>query len=422
MEILKKFKIKSESAKQGVSLQTHKNIITEFLQSITLIVDKEILCNSIIAKIHEIFKFNNIYLFLTSEPSGDFYLKFKFSAKPKSIFLSFSQEGKFIKWLRTNETFIAFKDTQDIYNYFNKNEKDNLETLKINYCFPLVSMNSLIGFILCDKKNGTIELSEDEMNLIFTLCGQAALAIKSSFLLEEQKLKLAKMLTADRLVVAGQLAAGAAHEIKNPLTSIRSTIQYLTNKTENEKSKELLSGLIEEVDRIDEIVRGLLSFARKEKEDFREFNLKVILEETINFIKPTMSKKQIEVIHEFNAANEAFFGDKNQIKQVILNLILNASEAIKNDGKIIIAVSYEESSKAKEIKGWFSLRIIDTGPGINPEVIDKIFDPFFTTKDEGSGLGLFTIYGLIERHQGDITIEKSDKSGTTFLIRLPFKS
>ncbi|MFH1727079.1 MAG: ATP-binding protein [Pseudomonadota bacterium] len=404
-------------------LRTHRKAfgssddkITAFLKTITLIIDPPILYNSICSKLNDIFAFDSLYLFLFNDLTNDFHLVHKISTSPNNFFFFFNGNGKLIKWLKINETYLDINHDSSILRDFDQSEKDNISSLDGNYCFPLVSMNSLIGFLVLEKNKPP--LSEKQKELLLTLLSQAALSIKNAQLLKEQQLKLTKMLTADRLAVAGQLASGAAHEIKNPLTAIRSLMQYLQDNPDDKDAQSMMTAVISEVDRIDEIIKGLLTFSKTEIETVSDFNFKVVTQQTLSLIKAQLQKKNINLDLSWKADKTNISGNKNQLTQIILNLILNAAQAIESDGDIAISLDYINDPINN---GTYLMRISDTGPGIDKENLSKIFDPFFTTKKEGNGLGLFTVYGIIQKYGGDISVENTGKMGTTFLLKFPEK-
>ena len=234
------------------------------------------------------------------------------------------------------------------------------------------------------------------------------------------------MYRADRLAMLGQLAAGAAHEIRNPLTSIRSTIQYLLKDLQNSGKRSLVTDVIGEVDRINEIIEGLLSFSKPSKPQTEQVNLEQLLEQTVNLVATTARKKNIDISSDFKASEKTLKADPSQLKQVFLNIVMNAIQAMQDGGNLHISVDIKKSTGTiSDSKDSFYIVFSDSGEGISAENLEHIFDPFFTTKNEGTGLGLSISYGIIQQHYGDIEIESreqqenSKEHGTRVSIMLP---
>ena len=218
-----------------------------------------------------------------------------------------------------------------------------------------------------------------------------------------------RLYRAERLAVAGELAAGAAHEIRNPLTAIRSTIQYLHETLPaDHPGRDDASGLLEEVDRINEIVEGLLSFARPREAVFVPLDAAEVLRQSLGLVAGRARKQGLEVATEIAGA-VPLVGDESLLKQLFLNLLLNAIQAMPDGGTLTVRASALPWARgrargAAPETGGALIEIADTGPGIPEDVLDKVFDPFFTTKASGTGLGLSICYGIAERHRGEIEL------------------
>jgi signal transduction histidine kinase len=290
-------------------------------------------------------------------------------------------------------------------------------------------MNRVTGLVCLGKKISNARFTREEVELLTTLLGQVSLAFENAYLYQQQKSRLRKMYRADRLATLGQLAAGAAHEIRNPLTSIRSTIQYLQKTITDAAKKELVVGLIQEVDRINEIIEGLLSFSKPTRPETEQVNLDSLLEQTLTLIATSAKKRKIEVDYKFDATEKQLEADPSQLKQVFLNIMMNAMQAMDDGGnlQILVESSRKDGQLSPEGQKRFLITFKDSGEGIPKENLEHVFDPFFTTKKDGTGLGLSISYGIIQQHGGDIEIEsltreeKPDNSGTYVTITLPIK-
>jgi len=276
----------------------------------------------------------------------------------------------------------------------------------------LISMNRLIGVIFLGAKENYENFSKQELSLIFSLMPQTGIALENAILYKEQRERFRRMSRADKLATIGELAAGAAHEIRNPLTAIKSSLQYLKPRSLDEKENRLLDNAPEETERIDEILSGLLSFSRPSEIKKEKGNLTETLEESLQLISFQLKKQKIKVTRDFPPSPLYLNGDKAQLKQLFLNLFLNSLQAMKDGGELKIEVSPSEGGRAL-------VAITDTGEGIPEENLDKIFDPFFTTKKGGTGLGLSICYGIVQSHQGEIEVKSKVGQGTTALVKLP---
>jgi signal transduction histidine kinase len=174
------------------------------------------------------------------------------------------------------------------------------------------------------------------------------------------------------------------------------------------------------VDRINEIIEGMLSFAKPQEPKKEDINLKMLLTQTVQMVSNTARKKGIVIDLNYVSHNEHIIADHAQLKQVIINVLMNSIQSVEHtEGKVMIVVN--EVSGTFGEASFYIIEITDNGTGIKPEDTDKIFDPFFTTKREGTGLGLSISYGIISRHGGEIEIKSEVGKGTRVKIKLPVK-
>jgi len=222
------------------------------------------------------------------------------------------------------------------------------------------------------------------------------------------------LIRTEKLASLGQLAAGVAHEINNPLGTI-TIFAHLLLKTmsDDDPHREDVKMIIDEANRTKEIVQGLLSFARETKLRPGLTNINELIEDVLSLVTNQSLFHNIKIEKQLAENLETTFADGTQVKQVFLNIILNAAQAMQGQGELYITT--EKDSK----KQLITIKIKDTGPGIADHIMKKLFDPFFTTKEKGTGLGLAISYGIIERHLGKIDVETEIGVGSTFIITLP---
>ncbi|WP_286076155.1 GAF domain-containing sensor histidine kinase [Parabacteroides goldsteinii] len=396
-----------------------EQLLSEFNRSLTLIVDKSLLIGNIVAKVKQICPVESVYIFLLDENTGKFKLQNEAKNKPVTL----TNRSRLVSWLSVNEKHLIISRHPDIVSYFPPEEQEIIRQLGAELIFPLKIMNQINGTIFLGKKTDGAPFTEQELNLLSILINQATFAIEHASLYEQQTERLKKMYRTDRLATLGELAAGAAHEIRNPLTAIRSTIQYLSKDFSTDPVKsEMVTELISEVERINKIVQGLLSFARPSDLNTSDINIEQLINQTLLLVTNTLRKQNVEVEFEYFTDNTTIQGDAEQLKQVFLNIILNAVEAMgKNppERSRTLIISIEKGTPINTHSRYLIISFEDSGKGIEQKNIENVFNPFFTTKEEGTGLGLAICYGIINRHEGEIEVKSVPDKGTCMNIKLP---
>ncbi len=231
----------------------------------------------------------------------------------------------------------------------------------------------------------------------------------------------------DRLASLGTLAAGMAHEIKNPLVTIKTFTQLLPERYEDLDFRETFSSLIgQEVKRIDTIVNQLLKFSRPAKPDLSPTRLHEVLDNSLKLISQQLRQKGITLVRSYAALNDLVHADPDQLNQAFINFFLNAIEAMDGHGSLHVGTEHVGSDlyspsqwRERSGEGHIRVSIRDTGEGIDSLNLGRIFDPFFTTKSLGTGLGLSVAHGIIQEHGGMIDVESAPGKGTTFYLLFP---
>jgi signal transduction histidine kinase len=215
---------------------------------------------------------------------------------------------------------------------------------------------------------------------------------------------------ADRLSAIGQLAAGLAHEIRNPLASIDGAAEVLEAGAEAEVRQETLSIIRKECARLNRLLTNLLDFARPRQPERREVDVAEVLDSVIELVHHSAGKG-FRFGRQAGPELPLLLGDREQIAQVILNLTMNATQAMPEGGEVVLSARTQADGLLIEVK--------DEGQGIAPENLDKIFDPFFTTKDTGTGLGLSVVHQIVSQHGGSVTAVRNPDRGMTFSLYFP---
>jgi signal transduction histidine kinase len=224
----------------------------------------------------------------------------------------------------------------------------------------------------------------------------------------------AQLQQSDKLSSIGLLAAGVAHEVNTPLAGISSYSQMLMQQIpDNDPRRQLLEKIHRQTSRASSIVNNLLNFSRVTEARYAPVDLNRVIDDTIQLLEAQLRNTEIEVVRSYGGELPLAFGDGPKLQQVLMNLILNARDAMPQGGRLEISTEADEDSAMIEVR--------DTGLGIAPEHLSKIYDPFFTTKQigKGTGLGLAVSYGIIRDHGGHIDVESKLGEGTRFQITLP---
>ena len=235
----------------------------------------------------------------------------------------------------------------------------------------------------------------------------------------------AQLRRSDRLAALGTLAAGLAHEIKNPLSSLQTFTRLVFRKSNDKRFRETFERVVpQELDRINGIVERLLELARPHRLSLKSVQIPALLERVLDLYTNQLEAKQITVLREYAPDLHAIQGDADHLYQAFLNLVANAVEAMGTGGRLTLRASWTEDgdwllATRRAPKRGIKVEIEDTGSGISLPAADRIFNPFFTTKEGGTGLGLALVHKIIEDHGGSITFRSSPGAGTTFRLILP---
>jgi signal transduction histidine kinase len=231
--------------------------------------------------------------------------------------------------------------------------------------------------------------------------------------LEHSRIQLTR---AEKLAAVGELAASVAHEIRNPLTSIKLWLYSIRQSVADNSEVDSRCALVsDEVTRLDRIIGNFLEFSRPPEVHVRQCGISTLLEKTMELFTPRMQQSRIKCSCEIKPGLPQVMADPCQLRQVVGNLLANAVDAMPGGGSLRISADAEKDQG----KDAVIVRVADTGPGIPECAITRIFDPFFSTKPHGTGLGLAIATRIMEQHHGRLTIESSTGDGTTFAISIP---
>jgi signal transduction histidine kinase len=287
---------------------------------------------------------------------------------------------------------------------------------------PIIAKGQATGVIKVDNIYNNKPISEEDIKMLTIFASQAGMAIENSRLyqtmeLAHQELREAQeqMLHAEKLVAIGEMSASIAHEIRTPLVSIGGFARRLCRSHQFDKEKEFLEIIVKEVDRLEAILNQVLVFSKEPFLNLLPYNLNQIVEDSLHVFSDELRQDNINVIKELNPNLPLVFCDYPQIKQVFINLIANARQAMTAGGYLKFKSCFSEDDKMVIVE------VEDTGGGIMPKIIGNIFNPFFTTKEKGLGLGLSITHKIMLHHHGTILVKNDYGKGTTFILHFPFR-
>ncbi|MEE8391073.1 MAG: GAF domain-containing protein [Anaerolineae bacterium] len=297
---------------------------------------------------------------------------------------------------------------------------------------PLEYKESVIGVIEAVNKIDK-PFDEHDLDLLIALANSAAGAIENArlFEAEREQRKLveqsqAQLIHAEKMAALGRLAASIAHEINNPLQAVQGYVALAGEKVDGVEGWEQLARYLDiantEIDRISNIVAHMREFYRPEQAGFYATDLHAVLEDVLELCGKQLQHSKIAIEREWESDLPTVWASADQLKQVFLNLALNAIDAMPKGGTLRICTAFENpvfSASEATKTGFLRVELSDTGEGIPPEMLPRLFEPFVTTKEKGTGLGLSISYGIIQAHGGEITVTSRVNVGSTFTVLLP---
>lgn len=279
---------------------------------------------------------------------------------------------------------------------------------------PLVMKQNPLGLIFLGKKLSKKDFTHEELEFLDGFSIQISLAISRGLIHRDLILKDRQIMQSEKLASLGQLAAGIAHEIRNPLGIISGSAETLIRQDDRETQQEMAEYIVEESERINSMINNFLNFARPQEPRLRSCDLGDLLSRILQLVAPQARSHNVEIIREIPHERFLVRIDPEQIQQAIMNIALNALESMPRGG--VCSVSLSRNGKDRVM-----IRLSDTGPGIAKEDLPRIFDPFFTTKDKGTGMGLSIAHTIVGKHGGTISVNVGREKGTTFSVNLPYE-
>jgi signal transduction histidine kinase len=396
----------------------YRETLSKFSKAMVTILDLKSLSKKIIETITQPMGVEKASLFFLNEERGGYYLLESKNIRIASFPPVLPKGEPLPEYLQKMKEIIIREELIKGEKIHELNAvTQTMSQLEAEVSIPLISKGQLVGMINLSHKFNRDIYSHEDLELLSTLANQTAIAIENAKLYEDLKKSKSYIRRADRLASLGTLTAGLAHEIRNPLVAIKTFTQLLPERLEDEEFRNHFLNIASgEVDRISALVTELLEFARPSEPKFELEDINGILDGMILLVSTETKSKHINIIKEYASDLLPITIDREQMKQVFLNILLNAIEATSENGKIYVKT---RSFPKPEGEPYIQIEFTDTGYGIPTEYLEDIFTPFFTTKEKGSGLGLSISNQIIQDHKGYIDVESQVNKGTSFFVNLP---
>jgi signal transduction histidine kinase/uncharacterized protein with PQ loop repeat len=288
-----------------------------------------------------------------------------------------------------------------------------LELMNGSVALAILGEEQLLGMVSLKDERLREAYSSDELDLFRRVASSIGVTLQNSQVYERVKER-------ERLAALGQMAAGLAHEIRNPLGSIKGAAQYLlpAEGAKPDASSEFLQIIVEEVNRLNKIVSQFLDYARPYRGDQSPLDINMLVRKTVQLLEREEGAARVEITTNLADLPQAR-ADAEQLRQVFLNLLLNALQAMPNGGKMHVSTSLRKATRRGATAAFLEVRFRDTGVGIPAGDLKNLFVPFFTTKEDGTGLGLPISQRIVENHGGTIEVRSRPGQGSTFIVLLP---
>jgi len=287
---------------------------------------------------------------------------------------------------------------------------------------PLIASGRVVGLILVDNIFNRKPITKEDVRLLTVFANQAAVAIENSILYRNLKDALSdlkeaqnKLLHSEKLAALGEMAAGVAHEIRNPLVSIGGFARRLSRQVQDSDDVKYVDIICKEVNRLENILNDILIFSREESVELELQDINRVIEDTLLFFSNDYENCNIQLSRDLQAGIGMIEANYHQLKQVFINIFSNAKHAMEDGGQLTVR-TYQHEYKGKL---YATVEISDTGGGIAHDIMQNIFNPFFTTKNSGTGLGLAITHKILSTYGGTIDVVNNDSGGATFIITIP---
>jgi signal transduction histidine kinase len=379
----------------------------EFTRTLLDILDLQTLCRATVEFISQTLGVNKVGMCTWDGETDSYRLT---SQKGLSGEMTFPGGTPFVTYLIKSPRAVELEyiKNQD----FLQEEVREMIAEHVALVIPFQWEEGLLGFLVVGEKQNKKNFMIMEIEALEAIAPAMAMAVSRSLLYQSLKRKDLQMMQSEKLAALGEMAASFVHGIRNPLGIIFGSAETLKKKIPEPVQAEMIQFIREESERINRMLTNFLEFAKPKSPAMREVNLQSLLGRTVDLISIPARAQAVEVIQEYPPDKIFLFLDPEQIHEAIVNLELNALDAMPAGGTLRIHLTQKEEEKV-------IIRVSDSGEGIPAGMESKIFDPFFTTKEQGTGLGLTIVHTVVKNHGGTISVANNDGGGATFTISLP---
>lgn len=379
------------------------------------ILDRNQLCGVVSEALGAAFSVHEVALYVRDDARGRFEL-FR-GRKDDLLNTAFSDDHPFVRWLARRSEPVLQEEAR-----LDGDDRGSLRAAGVmaqhgwQVGVPFSTGKRLLGFVCLGQRRALQAYTADDLGVLASLSMEISTALHNAHLYEELRRSREIISRTGRLSALGTLAAGIAHEIRNPLVSIQTFFQLAPNRLSDEEFMTSFLKLAEsEVQRISALIGELLAFAKSPTPSFREIDLNEVAERAVVLLEPQAKSLSVRLSVKAKEHLAPVLADPDQVMQVILNLALNALQASGTGGEVAVEVREVEREGM-----WFcQVEVRDSGNGIPAEMTESIFNPFFTTKDKGTGLGLSIAHRIVAESGGFISVESIEGHGARFYVHLP---
>ena len=403
-------------------------VMYRLINDLVTVTDFRDLLDRTAERVLEIIKADRALIMLVDDQSGVLLPQ----ATRQRKGLKYGDEISFSKTIsrrvfETGESILTSDAMKD--DRFQSSDSIILHRIRSTLCVPVKTKDRILGIIHVDTLGKVMGFSQEDLELLAAMGHQIGIAVENAKLVTdlkkanvELKDQQAKLIEAEKLALLGKIAGGVAHEINNPIMSVLGFTGMACKRLKDgvpapEKANECihyLNVVQEEAQRCIQIVENISQFYRRKQSDMAATDVNTVIESALNIASFHMNHGHIDIVRDLRPDLPSIMANRGLLQQVLVNIILNARDAMEQGGTLTVATGLENPP-------WVAIRISDTGCGIKPEDIQNVFVPLFTTKGEGkgTGLGLSISRDIIKSHKGTIEVESILGKGTAFTIRLP---
>jgi signal transduction histidine kinase len=383
--------------------------LSEFSRALTELVDLDEVAGTTVHFITQTLHVDSVAFFFQKNEVNEYHSIFGTLLNDE---MKYSSQHPFVKRIGSNGRAVDLEHLREIEG--EAEEIDDLIEKGWVVVAPIFLKERLLGFILLGKKRSEKDYTVEELELLEAFSNQTALAISRALIYRDMSLKDKQIMQAEKMAAIGELAAGIAHEIRNPLGIITGSAETVRKHKDQKIREEMTNYILEESQRINGLISTFLDFGRPKEPKLVSCDLREVLEKTLLLLSPQAKTLGVEIKREIPQKLLQVSIDPDQMRQAFTNLGVNALEAMPHGGVLKVMV-------LENARGRVVVRFSDSGKGIPKEVQPKVFEPFFTTKEGGTGLGLSIAHRIITQHGGDISVEGEEEKGSNFTITLPLE-